>query len=461
MAGRTSTSFGVAATITVLAVAALGFFVAFAIFYGKFASRGQELQAAKQNVADFIRPEEMNQDNVRNLVEESKKDRKSLVGYLVSNREGLMQKVTGSGRDSLSDLATKLQGVPGGDTSALIPLLKQQQQQIDSLSKQVEQANAAVLAAQTNHQNESARIRDIEANHQRTINDLNAQVNQYKEELDGIRNGTDDYKKKVDAQVDSIKQAAAETEARLNASIGKLTEEKVIVESQLNALRSQKNLAVVRPGDEGALVDGTVVQTDGASRQVYISLGTKNHVVLGMTFTVYTNAEAIRPDADGNYPRGKATLEVTSVGENSSTCRITSEVRGNPVVKGDVVANAVYDPNKSYRFVVYGNFDTNRDGAATTLERDDVRAMIESWGGAVVSDLGGDTDFLVLGERPITPPRPDSSAPLEVILEFQRRDQEAQRYDALYRQSQASSLPVLNENRLYTLIGKSPASNRR
>ncbi len=461
MAGRTSTSFGVAATITVLAITSLGFFVAFAIFYSKNSNRTVELQLAKQNVAEFIRSDEMNQDGVRNLVEEAKRDQKSLVGYLVSNREALMQKITGSGRDSLADLATKLEGVPGARDAALIPVIRQQQGQIDSLQKQLEQASAATLAAQASFQNESARIRGIESAHQRTINDLNTQVNQYKDEVDAIRAGTDGYKKQVDAQADAVKQAGAETEARLTSQIARLTEEKVIIESQLNALRSQKNLAVVRPGDESALVDGSVVQTDGASRLAYISLGAKNHVVLGMTFAVYSGPEAIRPDAEGNYPRGKATIEVISVGENSSTCRITSEVRGNPVVKGDVIANAVFDPNKTYRFVVFGNFDTNRDGAATATERDDVRAMIESWGGTVVNDVAGDTDFLVLGERPLTPPRPGSGAPLELILEFQRRDQEAQRYDSLARQAQSTSLPILNENRLYTLIGKSPASNRR
>jgi hypothetical protein len=461
MAGRTSTSFGVAATMTVLAVSTLGFFVAFAVFYGKYSDRVQKLQLAQQQVSDYIQQAEMNQDNVRNLVEEAKRDRKSLVGYLVSNREALMQKISGSGRDSLSDLATKLTGVPGADSTSLIPLIQQQQQQIANLSRQLEQANADRLAAQADQQNEANRIRQIETAHQGTVDQLNAMISQYRTEIDGYRSATDDYKKRVDAQLDSVKQTAAETENRLGEQIKKLTEEKLIIESQLNVLRSQKNLAVVRPGDEAALVDGTVIGVDGAQRQAFIGLGAKDHVVLGMSFSVFSSAESIRPDADGNYPRGKATLEVISVGQNSSTCRITSEVRGNPVVKGDVIANAVYDPAKVYKFVVYGNFDTNRDGAATALEREDVRAMIAGWGGTVIDEVGGDTDFLVLGERPITPPRPESSAPIEVILHYRRLEQEALRYDQLYRQAQATSLPVLNESRLYTLIGKVPAPVRR
>ena len=163
--------------------------------------------------------------------------------------------------------------------------------------------------------------------------------------------------------------------------------------------------------DEAALVDGTVIGANGSDRQAFISIGDKQKVVLGMTFSVYSDKTQIRPDADGNYPRGKATLEVINVGESSSTCRITSEARGNPVVKGDVIANPIYDPNKTYKFVVFGNFDANRDGTATALERREINAMIESWGGKVVDDLTGDVDFLVLGERPILPPRPSAESP--------------------------------------------------
>lgn len=460
MAGRTSTSFGIAATITVLALATLGFFVAFAIFYGKYNSASVKLATAQGQVAEYVRSDEMNQDGVRNLVAEAKTQNKSLVGYLVDNREAMMARITGSGRDSLTDLASKLQNVPGAQNSSLMGLIQQQQQQIATLTRDRDAAEAAKLAAQADQQNESARIRSIESSHQQTIDQLNGVIGQLRAEVDSYRSGTDDYKKRLDAQADSLRQAAAETESRLNDTIKRLSEEKLILESQLNSLRSQRNLAVMRPGDEAALVDGTVIGTDGAMRQAFVSLGARNKVVLGMTFSVYSSAASIRPDADGNYPPGKATLEVISVGENSSTCRIVSEVRGNPVVKGDVIANAVYDPAKTYKFVVFGNFDADRDGIATALERDDVRAMIESWGGQVIDDLTGEADFLVLGERPITPPRPGSDAVLEMVLEYQRRERDVQRYDGLFRQAQTTSVPVLNENRLYTLIGK-PVAGRR
>ncbi|MBL8223568.1 MAG: hypothetical protein JNL62_30330, partial [Bryobacterales bacterium] len=60
----------------------------------------------------------------------------------------------------------------------------------------------------------------------------------------------------------------------------------------------------------------------------------------------------------------------------------------------------------------------------TALERQDAETMITAWGGLIVPDLSGDVDFLVLGERPVLPPRPGADAPLEVVQEFIRRQRE-------------------------------------
>lgn len=462
MAGRSSASFGVGAAITILALAALGFFVAFAVFYGKHSGVQTKLQQAQNEQSDIVKPEERNRDDVRNLIEEAKRSgNKSLVGFLVESQEAVMGRVTGSRRDRPSDLASKLATVNGADTSSLMALISTKDSEIASLRTQVTQADEARQAAIANQQAEVERLSGIEESHRQTIEGLSGQVGQVRGESESYRVSTDEYKKRVDAELDRVKQQAAESEGRLQDQLQKMTEDKLILENQLASLRGQRNLATVRAGDEYALVDGEVVAVDGSSRQAFISLGRANNVVLGMTFSVYASAASLRPDADGNYPRGKATLEVTNVGENSSTCRITSEVRGNPVVKGDVIANAVYDPSKKYKFVIFGGFDTDRDGIATELEQAEVRSMIESWGGTVVADLTGDADFLVLGQRPNTPVRPGSDAPLPVVLDFQKKTEEVQRYDLLQRQAMGTSVPILTENRLYTLIGKTPSPARR
>src|SRR5690606_30821755 len=77
----------------------------------------------------------------------------------------------------------------------------------------------------------------------------------------------------------------------------------------------------------------------------------------------------------------------------------------------DIIANAVYDPNKTYKFVIDGLFDIDGDGITNRYETQDLAALIEQWGGTVEDEVVGDIDFIVLGEKPTLPPPPGPGAP--------------------------------------------------
>ena len=83
-------------------------------------------------------------------------------------------------------------------------------------------------------------------------------------------------------------------------------------------------------------------------------------------------------------------------------------------------------------------------------------ALIERWGGEVIDDITGDLDFLVLGERPDAPLQPAPNAPRVVYDEYLRLKNRVDRYEELFEAASASSIPVLNQNRLRTLIGELP-----
>jgi hypothetical protein len=207
--------------------------------------------------------------------------------------------------------------------------------------------------------------------------------------------------------------------------------------------------------NEYALIDGQVVASSAGEGTVTLNIGRKQRVVLGLPFTVYSQGTVIRLDEKtGDYPPGKATLEIVRVEENSSIARILREQKGNPVVKGDVIANPIYDPAKKYKFLVYGNFDPQRTGNASAFGANEVKAWIKDWGGETVDQLAGDVDFIVLGEKPQVPPQPSSSAPIEVINFNLDQQKFAQRYDELLKQATDTAIPVLNENRLRTLLGR-------
>lgn len=458
MAGRTSSSVGVVITIGVLSVTSLALFITSAVFFAQYNNVREKLNAAGNASDEFVRQGERERDDIRGLLAEAKKSgNKSLTGFLVDSLQDTARVVSGNRNDKPAALAEKAKAATGSEAPLLVSL-NDMKAKIASLTDANAKAEEARKTALADQQNEAARVAGIEARYKEMVDGLNAEIGRYKDEINQYRSGGE---KVIASQKKGIEDAVAEGKSRaleLQAQIDKLQQENLVLLDQLKRFRDAKGSELLRGQAEESLADAGVIGINPGERQVFVNIGRRQKAVLGMSFTVYANASAIRKDPKtGEYVPGKATIELISIGEDTSTGRIISEAKGQPVVRGDVIANAVYDPNKTYKFVVFGAFDTNRDGEATPAERADLIALIESWGAKVQDDITGDVDFLVLGSKPVLPPKPTPDQPIEVMQEYIRQDKVVQRYDALYKQAINSSVPILNENRLYTLIGKVPA----
>lgn len=458
---RTSSSLGVGIAITVLSVLSLALFVLAAVSFGKFNKMKGEYNSLRADVEQYVKPSERQDDTIRTLAEQAKREGQSVVRYVIDSYAGTMQRVTGNRRETLDGLGKKLDAIEGGANVPLLAVVADRDQQITNLKKSLEEAESARTLALADLKNEVDSVTGIRERHQETVNALSAEVGKYKEEVERYRQGTDKVQSDMDARVSKLTTEGQTREDELLRKVAKLQEESIVQQGIIADLRSKNATNIFSGTPEYALVDGNIIGLSGGNQAV-ISLGRRNKVQLGMTFSVYTDAAAIKADPNtGEYLPGKGALEVINVGESTSTCRIKFETRGNPIVPGDVIANPVYDPNKVYRFLVYGNFDVTGDGLATPLEQEDLRGIIESWGGQVVDELSGDTDFLVLGERPVLPPKPSPDSPIEILQEYIRLNRIIDRYNELYKQAIATGLPVLNENRLYTLIGRERAGSLR
>jgi hypothetical protein len=124
-------------------------------------------------------------------------------------------------------------------------------------------------------------------------------------------------------------------------------------------------------------------------------------------------------------------------------------------VKDDVIANAVFNPQYSFKFLVHGKFDVDGDGRPSDAEADYVRSRIVEWGGEVVTgdQLTGDLDFLVLGYQPPMPsPLPFDATEAQISANLEAR-QARETYDRLFRQASDARIPVLNWHRFLALTG--------
>lgn len=455
MAGRTSSSVGVGITITLLGLSTAGLFVTTAIYLAKYNSTNEALKAASQDTDKFIRSGEKNEAKVATLLTEAKKDSKSLVGYLTGRVGTIMGRVTGVENSTFDEFDAKIKERVKDDASPLLTIIQNRDEQITALKGDVDAADKAKADAAA----ELARVRSSVNETQKSLVEENGRL---KKQVEGYESEIKSYREGLAAAEEQMRKGISALEADFNSRTkkldGKITgleRENLTLVELVSKLRGEQSKAVLSAQAEEALVDGQIVAVSPNGREASINLGSKHKLQLGMTFAVYADGKQIKVDDKTNeYKRGKATLEVINVGDEIATCRITSETKGQPVVKGDVIANAVYDPKKVYKFVVFGNFDSNGDGTATPGERNDMITMVESWGGKVVNELAGDVDFLVLGERPVLPPKPGADVPFEVVQNYVKIEQEANKYDEYYKSAQATSVPILNQNRFSTLIGR-------
>jgi hypothetical protein len=457
MAARTGASVGVAVTITIVGAMSLAFFVTTMIFYGNAQSAKTDLAAAQEDQKVFVSPQEREHAAIRAIRDEATRERKTVVGFLASNQSELMKTVAGDGATSMSELRTSLAQIEGSEEGSLMGLVKNLQDEIESLQEQLATADEERRAAQAMARAEAERVADIEAQFTASAGNMQSEVSAYADSNAQLSDGFNGIEQRLNSEIERLRADFTARERALQQSTNELIQENIVLQDQIARLQGEGLRASVEGLPEEALVDGRINQVNPIDNEVVISIGREQKAVLGMTFAIYDDATDIRIDPETfEYRAGKAVIEIIKVEPTFSRARIISSSEGNPIVRGDVVANAVYDPTKTYKFVVDGLFDVDGDGVASRFERDTLEALIERWGGVLVSEISGDTDFVVLGEKPILPPAPGRDAPVAVIQEFVRLQQEIQRYDDLLFKAGSTSMPVLNANRLRTLIGDFP-----
>lgn len=475
MAGRGGTSVGIMVTITILGLLSLGLFVSTIVFYGNLNTAKGELEAAQQGLSEYINAQERQDPRISQISDSARSSGKTVVGYLNDSQRQAVSTITNrADRGTYAEAMDRLDSVRfdavaranGWNGQGQAPslaqlvsggsfeeLLRQLNGSIERMESRIASAETAKEVAENDLRNEQDRSQARDAQHRTTLAAINDELAQYRSEVEQYRDGTNQHRGDMDDRVSRIQEQATSRENQLLDRIASLEEENLDQRDQIERLRGDRKADLLEGRPEESLVDGRVVAVDPAEGTATIDLGANDKIRVGLTFAVYEEPSAIRPNEDGEYPRGKGSLEVIRIDGTSAICRVTSERAGNPVVKGDVIANAVYDPKKVYKFMVVGNFDVNRDGIATEAERVAIAALIGEWGGVVTDELSGDVDFLVMGSRPTLPPPPPLDAPIPVVEQFVQAQQVIARYDELFQQAAATSLPVLNQNRLRTLIG--------
>jgi len=199
------------------------------------------------------------------------------------------------------------------------------------------------------------------------------------------------------------------------------------------------------------LPDARVVAQNTSEQKVFLDIGRENGLRLGMAFNVFDADDLVKiSDAEA---QGKAIVEIINVDADKSVGRIVSLNGRARVDEGDVLVNVVYDPNRTFSFHVFGQYDLDYDGNPEIRDRERVEAIVIRSGGVLSDALSFDTDYLVLGSEPVYPDKPADELDLIQMKEFRVELENFQAYQDLLGKAQGLGIPVLNQSRFLDLVG--------
>lgn len=276
-------------------------------------------------------------------------------------------------------------------------------------------------------------LTELEGEHSKTRAAKNAEVKAFANQVAQIQEAKDANERKLNNRVT---EAERDLEARDKAI--------AVLQDKLDELAGPAVDSEAIAGEP----DGQIIQVSPTNPLVYINLGKKHNLTLGMKFVVSN------PPLPGQSPeKAKGTIEVASIFDGTAECRIVKETQGNPMVEGDPIANAVYDPRRRLRFTIAGRFDLDYDGRDDVDGYDRVAALIQQWGGQLLENLDERIDFVVIGTKPPVFHVPENATPDQQARQKDQKAKEHQ-YLALRSEAKALSIPMLTQEQFLRFIGR-------
>ncbi len=316
-------------------------------------------------------------------------------------------------------------------------------QRLDALVQQIQQDKATIAGLETQIQGLRDELAAAKAEHKRQVAQLQQELQDEKDRLAKARASAEETSKRLKEDLDRLQD-------RFLVERRKMTDERDRLKTEISKLQNQlKDLSqVVKkfreiPTETG--VDGRIVSVAEQGQVAYADLGKDDGVLLGMTFSIFSPSELGKTE-----PKPKASCRVVKIMPNSCQLRIYELQGDNPVVAGDLLHNPVYDRQRRMRFVLVGKMDTDGDGFDDTEE---LKALIQEFGGRIDDDLTVQADYLIVGEEPPVPAPPDPTAPPQQQQEYQQARQRFIKYTEFKARAENFSIPILNLNRFMGLVG--------
>ncbi|HOD79865.1 MAG: hypothetical protein BWX88_04735 [Planctomycetes bacterium ADurb.Bin126] len=408
----------------------------------------QEVRAVKDKLA-----------SARNLLESDiaswlkSPDQMTVVERLVEEKKALINHIVGSAATTVEDVGERVKATRAQVGGTGQPLLEEmrnlkalhdtKEEQLQAVTKERDEANQKFRDQEQVAINLAKKVEEMGAAFAKEKEQLSTQISKYQTEHEAK---VEDIKKSWDSARDELNKTIAsltEKSTKMDSTNKQLNNKIRELEQEVKRLQpvTQKNIELMPQAD------GKVVKVLEGQNLCYISLGSMDRVIPGLTFSVYSSSGI--PETG----EGKAKVTVTEVSETISLCRIDNQSPTNPVIATDIVANVVYDPNRTYAFVVEGQFDLFGTGQPSAAGADEIKALVRKYRGTIADAVTPQTDFVVMGEEPPRPPKPTEAASEQAKKVYDDQLKEWKHYQDVREQAAKMQIPILNTNRFLALVG--------
>lgn len=455
MAIRSGAGTGVIVSLVVFVLTTVFLLVLSIVFYAKNREQIDIVKGAEDSLKVYATPKEQSSDAMQTYVSVSKSANQSVASYLISQIEERNIILTGNPRATTEEIRAEFHSslLSGRSIAITIDSL---QRSLDSRQEEVEAHLGDLSNARSTIRSLEEQLANQELSTEEKIQVVKEEWQDVQDESIQLNSKANDYFTNRGNRDDRLRGGYQGRIQQLGEDVDFLRLENARLESTIVELRDKIDSGRMSAVDPSTLVDGTVLEVSTGD-EVFIDRGFEDRIELGMTFEIYDSHSQLREDINGVIPRGKASIEVVKVGKTTSTAKITRSTSSQPIVRDNIIVNAVYDPDYKYSFLVHGEFDADGDGMPESNNRF-IKDQIERWGGKIINDEGmlpGDLDFLVLGISPQEPAgRPPKGASEAMMDDYARRKRAFLDYEHLLDQARAAQVPVLTSNRFLVLTGQ-------
>jgi hypothetical protein len=450
MAIRSGGGTGVLVALVVFVIMTVCLLVMTIVFYAGKNNETTKLNEAEATLKSFLTTAQQQDETLKATKAAATSEGQSVYGLLVNQKSQIAQVVGGGASSDAKALQSEL-GLKDGETAKAV--ISDLRRQFKSKDDEVKSLNARIAELNKQAGDLKDSLEAEKANGQKIADSMRTEFAGYDVAAKDLISELEKTRAAMQGEIDRLKQAHESRVNELQGDIDGLRASTAVIQSRNDVLMKKLEAIELKPANPAELVDGRVIAIEGSGDQVFINIGQKDRVVPGMTFEIFDDANAIA--ASEKTGRGKASVQVLRVAETTSTCKIIRQSTGRPVVKDDVIANAVFNPDYRFKFLVHGKFDVDGDGKPSDSEADYLRSKIKDWGGELITgdSLVGDLDFLVLGVQPPMPsplPLNPGEAQMQAAIEARTA---RETYDALLNDAIEARIPVLNWNRFQILTG--------